>query len=135
MFINRTEEYMADMEQVPVYIRRESEVPKLLALIKKGGGSQGIERPLGQLLRLIGKTQIFDYQCFWLMDGLGAVAKVIQNVSSATNEISRRFKTCIRCNIGNLINDLYPFIGLLFCLYKYTEIHVHSVHKLLVMLY
>lgn len=87
----RTEEYMSEMEQVPAYIRRDSEVPKLLAIIKKGGGPQGIERPLGQLLRLIAKAQVFDYQCFWLMDGLGVISQVIQNVTeSQINEVSRR---------------------------------------------
>lgn len=87
----RTEEYMSEMEQVPAYIRRDSEVPKLLAIIKKGGGPQGIERPLGQLLRLIAKAQVFDYQCFWLMDGLGVISQVIQNVTeSQMNEVSRR---------------------------------------------
>lgn len=92
MICFRTVEYLAEMEQAPAYMRRESEVPKLLAQIKKGGGPQGIERSLGQLLRVIGKAQVFDYQCFWLMDGLGAVATVIQNVSdSVINEVSRRY--------------------------------------------
>lgn len=90
--IFRTEEYMADMDQVPAYMRRESSVPKLLAIIKRGGGPQGLERQLGQLLRVIEKAQIFDYQCFWLMDGLGVVAAIIQNddENSKGEEISRR---------------------------------------------
>lgn len=37
---------MAEMQPVPAYMKRESDVPKLLGIIKKGGGTQGIERPL-----------------------------------------------------------------------------------------
>lgn len=98
---------MAEMEQVPAYIRRDSEVPKLLAIIKKGGGPQGIERPLGQLLRLIAKAQVFDYQCFWLMDGLGVISQVIQNVTdSQMNEVSRRYELSIRSDAFIVANNI-----------------------------
>lgn len=97
---------MSEMEQVPAYIRRDSEVPKLLAIIKKGGGPQGIERPLGQLLRLIAKAQVFDYQCFWLMDGLGVISQVIQNVTeSQMSEVSRRYGIFFLNNNTFVITD------------------------------
>lgn len=87
----KTEEYFSSLEQVPSYMKRDSEVPKLLSIIKKGGGSQGIERPLGQLLRIMAKVQVVDYQCFWLLDGLCVISKIIRNVADpAENEISRR---------------------------------------------
>lgn len=78
------------MEKVPSYIRRDSEVPKLLAITKKGGGQQGIERPLGQLLRIIAKAQVYDYQCFWLMDGLGTVSNVLKQHEESSSDISRK---------------------------------------------
>lgn len=81
---------MAEMQAVPAYMKRESDVPKLLGVIKKGGGAQGIERPLGQLLRLLTKAQVFDFQCFWLLDGLGALAQVINEGMTANSEVSRR---------------------------------------------
>lgn len=81
---------MAEMQQVPAYMRRDSDVPKLLGIIKKGGGAQGLERPLGQLLRCLTKAQVFDFQCFWLMDGLGALAQVISDGMKPNSEISRR---------------------------------------------
>lgn len=81
---------MAEQQQLPAYMRRDSEVPKLLAIIKKGGGPQGIERPLGQLLRLIAKAQVFDFQCFWLLDGLGVVTKVIEDGMQQNSDISRK---------------------------------------------
>lgn len=79
------------MGTVPAYIRRDSEVPKLLGIIKKGGGPQGMERPLGQLLRLIAKGQIFDFQCFWLLDGLGVVSKIVQDGVQPNSELSRKY--------------------------------------------
>lgn len=82
------------MEALPAYIRRESEVPKLLGLIRKGGGAQGLERPLGQLLRVIKKAQVYDYQCFWLLDGLGVVGKVVHTIiepSPLYDEVSRKY--------------------------------------------
>lgn len=81
---------MAEMQAVPAYMKRESDVPKLLGVIKKGGGAQGIERPLGQLLRLLSKAQVFDFQCFWLLDGLGVLAQVISDGMTPNSEVSRR---------------------------------------------
>lgn len=81
---------MAEMQQVPAYMKRESDVPKLLGIIKKGGGTQGIERPLGQLLRLLTKAEVFDFQCFWLLDGLGVLGQVINDGMIPNSEVSRR---------------------------------------------
>lgn len=84
------DEYMKSLEQAPGYMRRESEVPKLLGTIRKGGGPQGMERPLGQLQRLIAKPTIFDFQCLWLMDGLGALYDVIKNALLPDTSLSRK---------------------------------------------
>lgn len=62
-----TDEYMKDLEPVPLYMKRDSSVPKVLAMIKKGGGPQGMERQLGQLSRTIAKAEVFDFQCFWFV--------------------------------------------------------------------
>jgi len=78
------------MQELPQHMRRESDVPKLLNLIIKGGGPQGIERPLGQLSRLITKGQICDFQCMWLLDGLGIISKVIKTGMAEFSEISKR---------------------------------------------
>lgn len=86
----QAEEYVASLEQAPGYMRRDSDVPKLLNTIRKGGGPQGMERPLGQLLRLIAKPSVFDFQCLWLMDGLGALTDVIRNAFEPGSELSRK---------------------------------------------
>lgn len=86
----QTEEYMASLESPPAYMRRDSDVPKLLGVVRKGGGPQGMDRPLGQLLRLIAKPSIFDFQCLWLLDGLGALADVIKNAIHPSSELSRK---------------------------------------------
>lgn len=104
----KTDEYVADMEPLPAYVRNSSEVPRLLGQIRKGGGAQGLERPLNQLMRCIDKTQVYDYQCFWLSDGLGVLAKVIQTgiEGDAAQTVSRRAqviavqlyrKLCLQC--------------------------------------
>lgn len=71
-------------------MKRESQVPKFLNLVGKGGGPQGLERPLGQLLRLIAKGQICDFQCFWLLDGLGTITNVISKGMESNTDISKR---------------------------------------------
>lgn len=85
-----TDEYMKDLDPVPLYMRQDSAVPKILTLIKKGGGPQGMERPLGQLSRTVAKAAVFDFQCIWLMDGLGALAAVIKSGIEQNTEISRK---------------------------------------------
>lgn len=84
------EEYTKDLEPVPLYMKRDSSIPKILSAIRKGGGPQGIERPLGQLSRTIAKAEVFDFQCIWLMDGLGALATIIQTGIEPNSEISRK---------------------------------------------
>lgn len=84
------DEYMKDLEPVPLYMKRDSDVPKILTMIRKGGGPQGIERPLGQLSRAVAKAEVFDFQCLWLMDGLGVLANVIKTALEPNSEISRK---------------------------------------------
>lgn len=85
-----TDEYTKDLEPVPLYMKRDSAVPKILTLIKKGGGPQGMERPLGQLARTVAKAEVFDFQCIWLMDGLGALAATIKDAIEPNTETSRK---------------------------------------------
>lgn len=83
---------MKELQPLPLHMKRESQVPKYLNLIKKGGGAQGIERPLGQLLRLIAKAQVADFQCFLLLDGLGNITQnVIVKGMQEDNEISKKY--------------------------------------------
>lgn len=104
----KSDAYVAEMEPLPAYVRNGSEVPKLLGQIRKGGGVQGLERPLNQLMRCIDKTQVYDFQCFWMSDGLGVLAKVIQTgiEGDAAQTVSRRAqviavqlyrKLCLQC--------------------------------------
>lgn len=85
-----SEEYIKELDPVPMYMKRDSGVPKILAMIRRGGGPQGMERPLGQLARIAAKPQVFDFQCLWLMDGLGALADVIKCGLEPNTEISRK---------------------------------------------
>lgn len=86
----KAEEYLSELQQLPAHMRRDSQVPKLLALITKGGGPQGIERPLGQLLREMAKGQIYDFQCMWLLNGIGTITNVIQTGMEMNSDVSRR---------------------------------------------
>lgn len=86
-----SEEYIKDLEPAPLYMKRDSSVPKILTMIRKGGGPQGIERPLGQLSRAVAKAEVFDFQCLWLMDGLGVLANVIKTALEPNSEISRKY--------------------------------------------
>lgn len=85
-----TDEYMDSLDQVPGYMRRESAIPKLLGIMRRGGGAQGMERPLGQLARIVAKPEVFDFQCLWLMDGLGVLADIIKNAIEPDSELSRK---------------------------------------------
>ncbi|EDV30798.2 uncharacterized protein Dana_GF14866 [Drosophila ananassae] len=84
-------EYLDGMEPLPAYVKRDSTVPKLLNLVVKGGGAQGLDRTLGNLLRVIPKAQTFDFQAFLCMDGLGILAShVISKGLEENSEISRK---------------------------------------------
>ncbi|KAH8374480.1 hypothetical protein KR200_008431, partial [Drosophila serrata] len=84
-------EYLEAMEPLPPYVKRDSTVPKLLNLVVKGGGAQGLERALGNLLRVIPKAQAFDFQAFLCMDGLGIVANhVISKGLQENTDVSRK---------------------------------------------
>ncbi|XP_017105660.2 S phase cyclin A-associated protein in the endoplasmic reticulum [Drosophila bipectinata] len=84
-------EYLDGMEPLPPYVKRDSTVPKLLNLVVKGGGAQGLDRTLGNLLRVIPKAQTFDFQAFLCMDGLGILAShVISKGLEENSEISRK---------------------------------------------
>lgn len=83
---------MKEQQSVPLHMKRESQVPKYLNLVSKGGGSQGLERAVGQLLRLMSKAQVFDFQCFLLMDGLGVITtNVIGKSMEENNDIPKRY--------------------------------------------
>ncbi|XP_046806663.1 S phase cyclin A-associated protein in the endoplasmic reticulum [Lucilia cuprina] len=85
------EEYMKELQPVPLHMKRESQVPKYLNLVNKGGGSQGLERAIGQLLRIMAKAQVFDFQCFLLMDGLGTISSnVITKGMQEDAEVSKK---------------------------------------------
>ncbi|XP_037882095.1 S phase cyclin A-associated protein in the endoplasmic reticulum isoform X2 [Glossina fuscipes] len=85
------DEYFKELQPVPLHMKRESQVPKYLNLVNKGGGAQGLERALGQLMRIMSKAQVFDFQCFLLMDGLGALAtNVIAKSMQEDSEVSKK---------------------------------------------
>ncbi|KAL7742273.1 hypothetical protein ACLKA6_005534 [Drosophila palustris] len=87
-------EYLSTMEALPVHLKRDSSVPKLLNLVMKGGGSQGLDRTLGNLLRVIPKAQTCDFQAFLNMDGLGVLAShVISKGMEENAEISKKSLT------------------------------------------
>ncbi|XP_062545651.1 uncharacterized protein LOC134212117 [Armigeres subalbatus] len=84
------EEYTAELQPLAPHIRKQSQVPKLLNTIVKGGGPLGVERPLGQLLRLMAKAEVVDFQSMWLMDGLKTISDVIQLGMEPNSEVSKR---------------------------------------------
>ncbi|KAH8394187.1 hypothetical protein KR215_004834, partial [Drosophila sulfurigaster] len=87
-------EYLATLEALPPHLKRDSSVPKLLNLVVKGGGAQGLDRTLGNLLRLIPKAQTCDFQTFLHMDGLGVLAThVISKGLEENTEISKKSLT------------------------------------------
>ncbi|XP_070070098.1 S phase cyclin A-associated protein in the endoplasmic reticulum [Drosophila takahashii] len=84
-------EYLESLDPLPPYLKRDSTVPKLLNLVVKGGGAQGLDRNLGNLLRVIPKAQTCDFQAFLCMDGLGILANhVIGKGMDENSEISRK---------------------------------------------
>lgn len=87
-----SEEYLKSLEPVPLYMRQDSAVPKILAAMRRGGGPQGMmERPLGQLARIVAKPEVFDFQCLWLMDGLGVLSGIIKSALEPNSELSRKY--------------------------------------------
>ncbi|XP_075152062.1 SCAPER domain-containing protein short spindle 3 isoform X2 [Haematobia irritans] len=85
------EEYLKELQPVPLHMKRESQVPKYLNLVNKGGGSQGLERALGHLLRIMAKAQVFDFQCFLLLDGLGIItSQVITPGMQQDSEVTKK---------------------------------------------
>ncbi|XP_055597879.1 S phase cyclin A-associated protein in the endoplasmic reticulum [Uranotaenia lowii] len=84
------EEYITELQPLAPQIRKQSQVPKLLNTIVKGGGPLGVERPLGQLLRLMAKAEVVDFQSMWLLDGLKTISDVIQQGMDPNTEISKR---------------------------------------------
>ncbi|KAH8409628.1 hypothetical protein KR222_011773 [Zaprionus bogoriensis] len=87
-------EYLSSMEALPVHLKRDSSVPKLLNLVMKGGGAQGLDRTLGNLLRVIPKAQTCDFQAFLNMDGLGVLTShVISKGMEDNAEISKKSVT------------------------------------------
>ncbi|XP_053693788.1 S phase cyclin A-associated protein in the endoplasmic reticulum [Sabethes cyaneus] len=84
------EQYLAEMQPLAPQIRKQSQVPKLLGTIVKGGGPLGVERPLGQLLRLMAKAEVVDFQSMWLLDGLKTIADVVQTGMEPNSEVSKR---------------------------------------------
>lgn len=85
------EEYIKEFDhKVPLYMKNNSCVPKILALMRRGGGPQGMERPLGQLTRIAAKPEVYDFQCLWMMDGLGVIAEVIKDALEPNSELSRK---------------------------------------------
>lgn len=85
-----TQEYLAEIPALQTHHRRDSDVPKLMNALNKGGGPQGLERPLGQLLRIVTKAQPADFHCMLSMDTLGVVAGIIKEGSEANSDISRK---------------------------------------------
>ncbi|XP_037958436.1 calponin homology domain-containing protein DDB_G0272472 [Teleopsis dalmanni] len=86
-----TESYFKELEPLPANIKRTSEIPKFLNVIIKGGGNPGYERPLGQIIRLLQKAAINDFQCFYLLDGLGTISSLVITAGMQPNSgISRK---------------------------------------------
>lgn len=82
---------MSTLEELPLHLKRDSSVPKLLNLVIKGGGAQGLDRTLGNLLRAIPKAQTYDFQAFLNMDGLGILTNhVISKGMEENGEISKK---------------------------------------------
>ncbi|XP_049278767.1 S phase cyclin A-associated protein in the endoplasmic reticulum isoform X1 [Anopheles funestus] len=85
------EEYLTELNPLAPSIRKQSQVPRLLSTIAKGGsGMLGVERPIGQLLRLIAKAEVADFQSLWLLDGLSTIATVIENGLNPGTDVSKK---------------------------------------------
>lgn len=92
LFFCSADEYIKEQPILPLHVRRESQVPKYLNLINKGGGNQGMERVVNHLQHIISKANVTDFQCFLLMDGLGLLASnVILKGLETPSEISKKY--------------------------------------------
>lgn len=91
LYLHSASEYLATLEELPLHLKRDSSVPKLLNLVMKGGGAHGLDRTLGNLLRVIPKAQTCDFQAFLNMDGLGILTShVISKGMEENAEISKK---------------------------------------------
>lgn len=90
IIISRTDEYLSEIPVLQSHHRKDSEVPKLMNLLSKGGGPHGHERPLSQLLRIVSKAQPADFHCMLSMDTLSVIAKLAQDGSEPNTDISRK---------------------------------------------
>ncbi|KFB48137.1 AGAP010207-PA-like protein [Anopheles sinensis] len=85
------EEYLVELSPLSPAIRKQSQVPRLLNTVSKGGsGTLGVERPIGQLLRLIAKAEVADFQSLWLLDGLSTIASVIEAGLKPGTDVSKK---------------------------------------------
>lgn len=63
--------------------------------IKKGSSGNnssnqvGVERQIGQILRIIEKSTVIDFHCLWLLDLLGILASTIEDGLQPNSSISR----------------------------------------------
>ncbi|XP_055686257.1 S phase cyclin A-associated protein in the endoplasmic reticulum [Lutzomyia longipalpis] len=87
---DKTSEYLAEMPPLASHFRRDSEVPKILNIMNKGGGPQGMERPLGQLLRLVAKAQAADFHCMLSLNALELIVKVVEDGIKPHSEYSKK---------------------------------------------
>ncbi len=92
MILFRSQKYTSELPSLSTKYRKESQVPKFLAAITKGNvnnnNSIGVERPIGQILRILEKSNIADFHCFWLLDGLGILMKVINEGLKGNSDYS-----------------------------------------------
>lgn len=82
----RSKKYSESLPELSSQSKKQSQVPKLLQLVKTGEvGKSGLgpERPIGQIIRLIEKGEKKDFQAFWLMDGLGTLEELISSLKTS----------------------------------------------------
>ncbi|CRL00819.1 CLUMA_CG014070, isoform A [Clunio marinus] len=88
-----SQEYLEKLPELSSNIRKQSTVPKLLNAIKKGNASSGVqmgaERPIGQIIRIIEKSNVVDFHALWLLDGLGTLANVIESGLQPNSDVTR----------------------------------------------
>ncbi|CAO1304056.1 unnamed protein product [Diamesa serratosioi] len=87
--------YMSELPELSVAIKKQSQIPKLLNAISKrnsgtSGVQMGVERPIGQISRIVAKSQVADFKALWLLDGLGILANVIECGLQPYSDISRK---------------------------------------------
>lgn len=91
--IMHSQKYLNELPELSASHRKQSQVPKFLNAIKKGnagsGVQLGVERPIGQIIRIIEKSAITDFHALWLLDGLGTLANVIETGLQPNSDVSR----------------------------------------------